>query len=98
VETPDQPQSDVRLTARPGGVQMSADLQDLGVLRGYPGGDARGVFLNLPEERLLGGVMLVQQHLNFLKDCGVVRIGLDSGQQGLELDLKGAMLEQQQIS
>jgi hypothetical protein len=98
METPEQRQCDALLTASPRDVQMKADLQDLGVLRGHFGGDARGVFLNLSQERLLGGIMLVQQHLNFLEDPGVIRVGLDSGQQSAQFELKGAMLKQQQIS
>jgi len=98
VEAPDQAQSVVVTTAREGAIQMRADLQDLGVLRGDLGGDARGVLLDLPQERPLSGIMLVQQHLHFDEDVHVVRVGPNGGQQSVQLDLKGAMLEQQQIS
>ena len=97
METPDQPESIVGLTARPRDIQMTADLQDFGVLRDHLGGDARRLLLQLHQERLLGGIMLVQQHLDFLQDSGVVRARLDSGLESVQLDLKSAMLAQQHI-
>ena len=39
-----------------------------------------------------------RQHLHFDEDVHVVRVGPNGGQQSVQLDLKGAMLEQQQIS